>query len=325
MPHQCVRCASELPEPLPERCPRCGLLVSRSLPPVEDQQAPSAPTDHQALAARYDQGVAHSGHTSAELGSSSSSTGELTTSPAPQQATARRPLWLPLGIGVLLSSLLLCGLVLLPLGPALAQWGAGAANQVAQLNTGTSTPITTPAKSKPYEFHDTLLRGNRWGWPETAGRCFFAQDGYHVTNGSICFAPVLALQNGEIMVTMTILTDPCDSTENDACVGFWFRAQASGGGYTMALGQTGSWWIGKTVDGKTVSISPIQQHEAIYTGLNVPNTVKLVMRGTSFTVFVNDIQVGGAADATFERGIMAFVAIPGAEVVFSNLSVMAEP
>src|SRR5262245_405676 len=116
MPHHCVRCATELPDPLPEHCPRCGLLVSRSIPPVEDQQAPSAPTDRQALAACDDQGVAHSGHPSAELGSSSPSTGEPLTNPAPQQATARRPLWLPLGIGVLLSSLLLCGLVLLPLG-----------------------------------------------------------------------------------------------------------------------------------------------------------------------------------------------------------------
>src|SRR5262245_12394234 len=48
MPHQCVRCASELPEPFPEYCPRCGLPVSKSLPPVETQQAPSATTHNQA-------------------------------------------------------------------------------------------------------------------------------------------------------------------------------------------------------------------------------------------------------------------------------------
>jgi len=207
----------------------------------------------------------------------------------------------------------------------LAQWGSGAASQVTQLMRGTPTRSATPATSKRYEFHDTLLQGNRWGWPESAGHCFFADDGYHVMAGSICSAPVLALRNGKIVVTMKILMDPCDSTERDSCMGFWFRAQEAGGEYALSLGQTGSWWLGKTVDGKTESISPIQQHEAIHTGLNVANTVELVMLDDTFTVFVNDIQVGEGTDATFERGALAFVAVPGAEVVFTDLSVVGGP
>src|SRR5215470_3703771 len=50
MPHQCVRCASELPEPLPEYCPRCGLPVIRSLPPPGAQQSLGVSADHRAFA-----------------------------------------------------------------------------------------------------------------------------------------------------------------------------------------------------------------------------------------------------------------------------------
>jgi predicted nucleic acid-binding Zn-ribbon protein len=70
MPHQCVRCASELLEPLPARCPQCGLPVSRSLPPVEAQRAPSATINPHALAERDRPVVEQSSHSPAEQGSS---------------------------------------------------------------------------------------------------------------------------------------------------------------------------------------------------------------------------------------------------------------
>jgi hypothetical protein len=133
------------------------------------------------------------------------------------------------------------------------------------------------------------------------------------------------MKNCEIVVTVTILADPCASTDEDACVGIWFRAQGSNDAYAVALGQDGTWWMGRSIDGQTETMYPLQRHDAIHPGLNVLNTVEILMRVDYFTVYVNKIQVGVTEDATFSDGAMALVAIPGAEAVFSDLSVIADP
>jgi len=232
------------------------------------------------------------------------------------------PMWLPLSVTALLSSVLLCGLMLVPLGSAVAQWGSGVASQIAYLSSGTPTALTTSAKSKPYEFHDTLRQGNMWGWPEgTTGTksCLFADDGYHVKDGIICDSPALPLTDGEIVATMSILTGP-----DGPCAAIRFRAQDSANFYSVFLGHDGTWWMGKTVDSVTEAILPVQQNDAIQPGLGVANTLEIVMRVDHFTVYVNKTQVGVAEDATFADGAMAFVAIPGVEAVFSDLSVIAD-
>jgi len=319
MPHHCVRCASELPEPFPEHCPRCGLLVSRSLPPVEAQQAPIRTTDRQALASRDDQVVGQSDLSIAEQ-DSAFTFGELTTSPALPQANVWKPLWLPIGITALLSSLLLCGLALIPLGPAFAQWRSGAASQIAQLTTGTPTHSATPITSKPYEFHDTLLRGNLWGWPEYAGHCFFADDGFHVKDGVICQAPIRALANGEFVVTMRIV-----AARPEQSMGVFFRMTDQDNSYVVALAHIGAWSIGKKVDGAPEILKQVEHEEAIHAGLNAPNTVEIVMRGDDLTIYLNTIQVGSVADTSFSGGLIGLIATPGTEAVFTDVSVIADP
>lgn len=317
MPYRCVRCASELPEPLPDRCPRCGLDVSRSLPaaPLGGKQDASASGKHQVLVDADSSAEEDNDVQRADFVPLSSPTSDLSAPFDAEQRKTRRSLWLPVGIAVVLSSLLIGALVRVPIGSAISHWGAAAAPRPA-------TPTTTP---KLYEFHDTLRQGNVRGWPVVQGRCFFAKDGYHVKDGSVCDAPVLAIENGEIDVTVKILADPCASTEEDACVGVWFRAQGPNNTYAMTLGQDGTWWMGKTIDGQTETMFSQQQHAAIHPGLNILNTVEILMRGDYFTVYVNKIQVGGAVDATFTDGNTAFVAVPGAEAVFSDLSVIAAP
>lgn len=318
MPYYCVRCASELPDPPPERCPRCGLLTSRSLPPVEVQHALSATTDHQALTGPDLQNVQQNGLRIAQQSSSLSSASELTTSLAPQQTTFRRPLWLPLGIGVLLSSLLLCGLVLLPLGPTLARWGSGAANQVTQLMSGTPTRSATPRKSTPYEFHDTLLHGNVRGWPELAGHCFFAADGYHVKDGMICLAPIRAIANGSLVITMRILVGQPEQ-------GIFFRMTDQDNTYGVALAQSGGWSMGKVVDGETEIFNRVEHADSIHMGLDVANTVEIIMRGDVLTISMNTVQVESVADTSFSSGVIGLYATPGTEAVFSDVSAIADP
>jgi hypothetical protein len=318
MPHQCVRCASELPDPLPALCPRCSLPVSKSLPPVEAQQAANATIDPQALADRDLHVVEQSGHSTAEQSSSASSAGDASPVLGARHMSVRRPLWLPLGIGALLSSLLFCGLVLVPLGPALALWGSGAANQFTQLIRGTPSRSATPTISKPYVFHDTLLRGNMSGWPTDSGHCFFADDGYHVKDGVICRVPIRAMANGTRVVTMRILAGRPEQ-------GIFFRLKDQDNTYGVALAQSGGWSMGKVVDGETEIFNRVEHEDAIHTGLNVANTVEIIMRGDVLTISLNTIQVESVADASFSSGLIGLYATPGTEAVFSDVSAIADP
>jgi hypothetical protein len=249
-----------------------------------------------------------------------SAVGEPTTNAALQQANVKKPFLLPLGIAALLSSLLLCGMMLIPLGPVLAQWGSGVTSQVAQLIRGTPTQSATPTKSKPYEFHDTLKRGNLWGWPESTGHCFFAEDGYHVKDGVICQAPIRAVANGELAVTMRILAGLPEQG-----LGIFFRMTDQDNTYVVALAHSGGWSMGKKVDGEPEIFKVVEHEGAIHAGLNVANTVKIAMRGDDLTIYVNTIQMGSVADASFSGGLIGLIATPGAEAVFSDVSAIADP
>src|SRR6476620_4524595 len=109
MPHQCVRCAGELSEPLPEYCPRCGLLVSRSLPPPGSEQSLGGSADHQALTSDEHHAPEVVQFSPAERVSSSPTVDAVVSSREPEP-TRMTPVWLPLSVTAVLSSLLLCGL-----------------------------------------------------------------------------------------------------------------------------------------------------------------------------------------------------------------------
>ncbi len=222
-------------------------------------------------------------------------------------------MWLPLGIGVLLSSLLLCGLVLIPLGPALAQWGFGAANQVTQLIRSTPTRSATPTTSKLYEFHDTLLRGNVSGWPNDSEHCFFADDGYHVKDGVICRIPIRAMANGTLVITMRILSGRPEQ-------GIFFRMRDQDNTYGVALAQSGGWSMGKVVGGEAEIFKRVDHDDVVHTGLNVANTVEIVMRGEFLTLNVNTMQVESVSDTSFSSGVIGLYVTPGTEAVFSDVS-----
>jgi hypothetical protein len=289
------------------------LPVSKSLPPVEGQQAANATIDRQALADRDLPVVEQSSHSTAEQGSSSFSAGEVSPDLISQQISVRRPLWLALGIGALLSSLLLCGLVSVPLGPVLARWGSGAANQIAQQKRVTPTDSAMPTMSKPYEFHDTLLRGNVFGWPTDSKHCFFADDGYHVKDGVICRIPIRAMADGTLLITMRILSGRPEQ-------GIFFRMTDQDNAYAVALAQSGGWSMGKMMDGETEIFKRVDHDDVIHTGLNVANTVEIVMRGEFLTLNVNTIQVESVSDTSFSSGLIGLYATPGTEAVFSAVS-----
>lgn len=315
MPYRCVRCTFELPDPPSDRCPHCGAEVSRSLPATlpHERQHTSSSAENQVLAGAESSADAQYYVQRADFVTLSSPNNATSGHVEAEQRKTPRSLWLPVGVAVLLAALLIGTVVRLPIGSV-----------IGHLRSATPIPATPTTKPHPYEFHDTLQQGNAHGWPVGQGRCFFAQDGYHVKDGQICQAPVLPLKNGKIVVTVKILADPQASTEEDVSVGMWFRTQDVKNGYVIALGQNSTWWMGKTVNGQTTTMSQVQRHEAIHPGLSVVNAVEILMRADDFTVYVNNIQVGSAVDATFAAGTMAFVAIPGAEAVFSDLSVIAD-
>jgi hypothetical protein len=235
---------------------------------------------------------------------------------ASAQGQTRNPRWLPLGIAALLSALLLCGVMLIPLGPtlssALTQWRF-------VLSDLASSHPASPTTSVPTAFQDTLRQGNVSRWPESADQCFFAEDGYHVKGGAICLAPLLATANSELTVTVRFLAG-----QPEQSVGVFFRMQDQDNLYGVSLTHSGAWLMGKKVDGEFTILANDEHAGAMRTGLTAANTLQLVLRGDDFTLSLNTIVVGSVTDKTFAYGFVGLFAVPGAEAVFSDLSAVTD-
>jgi hypothetical protein len=234
---------------------------------------------------------------------------------ASAQGQTRNSRWLPLGVAALLSALLLCGLMLIPLGPTLSsmltQWRFA-------LSHLASSQTASPTTRVPTAFQDTLRQGNVSRWPESADQCFFAEDGYHV-KGAICLAPLLATANSEVTVTVRFLAGQPENS-----VGVFFRMKDKDNLYGVSLTHSGAWLMGKKVDGEFAILANDEHAAAMHTGLTAANTLRLVLRGDVFTLSLNTFEVGSVTDKTFADGFVGLFAVPGAEAVFSDLSAVTD-
>ena len=61
---------------------------------------------------------------------------------------------------------------------------------------------------------------------------------------------------------------------------------------------------------------------AIRQGLNQENDLKLVIQGSTFTIYINGQMVNSVSDSTYTSGYIGLEAIDkGAEVIYSNMTI----
>jgi hypothetical protein len=114
--------------------------------------------------------------------------------------------------------------------------------------------------------------------------------------------------------------------ENNFGFGIAFRGSASTGElYYFAISSNGEWAFQESfTSGPSTNITPWTSTSAINQGLGASNTLAVRYKGTSFTFYINNVQVGTAQDNALSTGLVGVWASGGQEVVFNNFSV-SEP
>lgn len=109
--------------------------------------------------------------------------------------------------------------------------------------------------------------------------------------------------------------------------GLIFRVKDRKNFYHFEISSDGYWRAGTMTNGSWDNWDDWAAHPAIKTG-NAVNRLKVVMKGSTFTFFVNDQQVAQKEDKTFALGdvglfSLTLIDMPGTDVSFDNVKVSA--
>lgn len=175
--------------------------------------------------------------------------------------------------------------------------------------------------------HDNTL-GYNWdrGYTSSANgtSCTFIDNTYQVlefNTGRIyyCTETKVPVRDFALQVDMTIFSGDQG--------GIIFRLQGNRY-YFFRVGQDGSYFLKMYTDGTTGAGLVLVQGKSkiINTGLKKQNTLAIVARGSSFTLYINHTSVGTAQDTSYSQGSLGLVAeadTKATEVVFSNIKIWA--
>jgi hypothetical protein len=116
---------------------------------------------------------------------------------------------------------------------------------------------------------------------------------------------------------------------SDNGFGIMFRVKDRKNFYHFEVSSDGYWRAGTMQDGDWTDWDDWAAHSAIQTG-NAMNKLKVVMKGDTFTFFVNDTEVFEKQDTTFPSGDIGVLALtlidePGTDISFDNVNVTTVP
>jgi hypothetical protein len=135
------------------------------------------------------------------------------------------------------------------------------------------------------------LTSDAYGWSSSTSHCYFDQDGYHINNGYMCFAPIGAIADGVVTVTVKEIAGPTKYP-----YGITFRYNKPDAHYTFAIDANSKWALFRVENGQTERLRDYTYNAAIHGGLNVKNILSVEFRGQHFTCKVNDVTVGEFTD-----------------------------
>ena len=178
-----------------------------------------------------------------------------------------------------------------------------------------ATQTPTPPPSAGVVYQDSLM-DRPTGWPTSHG-CAFAADGYHVTNGALCPAPLAhPIGDGVIRVTAQAVT-----TNASTSYGIVFRLVDLKNYYGFEITPNGKWTFYKEVNGVFHSLVDYTFVGAIQMGSTARNILEVDAHGSHFVFLDDGVTVGQGDDTTFAVGACGVDGATGAEIVYSNFRV----
>lgn len=187
----------------------------------------------------------------------------------------------------------------------------------------TPTPTPIPRSVSTLVLNDALTAQdtNQWDvftYTGNAGGCGFSNGAYHatITNAgsfAICTAHATNFANFAYQVQMTILS----GTTGDGG-GLVFRS-SNGSAYRFRVGVNGTYDLVDQVKALASGSSP-----AINTGLNQTNLLKVVARGSSISLYVNNQLITTVQDSLSSSGAIGMMAVDftnPTDIAFNNAQV----
>lgn len=183
---------------------------------------------------------------------------------------------------------------------------------------GVGRPPVASAGATPTEtvlFHDPLTydAGN---WALVVAHCQFADGGYQISNGHICYAPAGTISDAAISVRARQTAGI--TTRIYAIV---LRRASKGNFYAFAIDSNSHWVFYKVVNDYSTRLVDFTASDAIKGGLNTTNTLLVRAKGSHFDCYVNGVEVGSADDSTFTSGRAGLWVGDAISVVFNDFKV----
>jgi len=164
-------------------------------------------------------------------------------------------------------------------------------------NVGSGATATSATTTSNVIFQDALT-SNTNGWSDDGANCTFKNGSYQITNGYICFAPI----SGEITdAIVSVQVKQVSGPQTDP-YGITVRHTSTGNFYNFDVASNGEWAFFIHKNGQATRLHDYTTNAAIKTGLNQTNTLKVAMKGSTFTLYINGQLVGQVTDATFASG-----------------------
>jgi hypothetical protein len=171
-------------------------------------------------------------------------------------------------------------------------------------------------------FYDEL-RNNLERWPETAGRFYFAPDGYHIdasneVSTSLVPSPLGTPQFSGVSVRADIQVIKASQT---SAFGVGVRVLRNPRqGYRVLINADGHFTVLRLDEDGDTTLVPWQVHRALRTGASI-NSVRLSVRGNTLSVLLNNQPAALLEDElVLGRGNIQLVALPGAHVAVRRIS-----
>lgn len=218
----------------------------------------------------------------------------------------------------------------------LADQQATATTQAWQRATATGAAQAT-ATAKVVLLNDPLTT-NANGWSETSGSAFFQGGQYHLHNTDPN-KTLNAYYQGRIFddvkaqVTITFLSDASPNASVPYAAGLVLRADPTtpGNKYVFFISPDGTYNFARHDDGSfynngwtDLTLTPFASSNTIHTGKGATNTLTVIAKGSTFTLFINGQQVETVSDQSnpFTSGWIGLM-VEGAdmEAAFNNLLV----
>jgi hypothetical protein len=175
-----------------------------------------------------------------------------------------------------------------------------------------SASATAAANSSNTLLADSLMN-NTNGWDQDGTHCYFAQDGYHIRDGYLCYAPIGVQTDGTESVTAKEVSGPTDHG-----YGLVFRRASKGNYYMFVIYSNSEWAVFKIVNDTLFKLQDYTPNSIIKGGLNTENSLSVTMTGSTFDCYINGAKVGTVHDSTFTHGLWGLGVYSTDNVVFTN-------